>query len=547
MQRLVAAAREGASHCEENVQLWVEQATRSMERGEDAPELGVRVAFVTVCLRRGWQLAWALPVNCVLLWKYRAHVRIYVTVVEDTEGTTLAWLSYHCKAAVTSGLLVVGVGSGSTLWHASIMKNAAHVFALQQEGFTGGAGGSAPLVVVNLDADNIAGIDFVESVRSAFEGFETEVVVAMWSGAASGTAGRIGCWARDWVRLRGYDRLLLPSGYQDMDLRDRLVAVQVIERGQRHLRRFTRISQAGTAIPNNLENRRVSLNAEKIRFCDPNLRLTWGQMNNRNAEVSREKTRRGELVRNGDSSFEMLGHPVRVVPLGSSAAVAGGSAPQQSADVATPKKRQRWHGGPTSPRVGVCLLTLGVELLAVSHWRSESAQRLARLAKGKGRGRGLGPEVPLDVVASALAECGAVDSAENVIVLDCRGFADPERQRSAVNHIGLFPQHVASFVAHPEFPHFIRAAKRAILAALGLGGPFTIACFCKKGRHRSVAAALVIRTCLRERTEVDILSLDHLAAEFWCRGTCDCCSVCRAEDPVRSAALQQAVQAWEAA
>ncbi len=557
LQRLIRAAVDAASQCGDAVKTWVGQAKRSAEL-ETGPDVStsLRIVLPTVVFRRAWQAKWAVTINCLLAWQWRAHVTMYVTVMEDEAGShngLLAFLHETCAAAVECGLLVLGKGTGSNYWHASIMKNAAHVFALATENAT--AGGRAPLcadnvVIVNVDADNIMGIGFIRAIITAFEGCQREPVCAVCIGEVPGTTGRIACWGRHFVELMGYDESFLPSGYQDMDLRDRVLALQLTQLGWKHLRRIRTPDAVGTAIPNDLHDRKNALGQEKVRYCDPlYARMTWHQMNGQNSDTGKAKSKLGLLVRNGHAGdFLQLGLPVtpyepcpeppEVPP--DTRLRAGGSAPHGEM-----AKRPR-HQVPTPvSEVQVRIFTFGVELLGLTHWQSAAANDLVALAQGRGRGRGHGPEIPSQVVTAAFSQIGLLPPDETLLAIDCRGFADPQRILTRVNHIGAWPQHVQSFVAHREFRPWLLEARRRIRAELQSGRVvLNIATFCKKGRHRSVAGALLLRHCLEQAEGAVVITHRHLADPFWCRYTCDNCFECRELSPVRSAAMSQALVVW---
>ncbi len=237
-----AAAREAAGALDPKVKLDVEHVLREGLTTDLPFGDQVRVAFCTCCMRRNWQLRNALPVNLLMAQGWLGRAAFYIVLLDDDVNSpeitgTLEWMRENCGQALAGRRLNVAVGK-LDYWHASVGKNAAHVYAIRclseswpfdaPDKFL--AGGSAPLeqnsstvVMVNLDADNIMGVRFVQNVVSTFAGHLEDHSYGLYRGRTDGTAGRMAYTVGTFMQLNGYDEELLPSGYQDFDLRDRCV------------------------------------------------------------------------------------------------------------------------------------------------------------------------------------------------------------------------------------------------------------------------------------------------------------------------------------
>ncbi len=95
--------------------------------------------------------------------------------------------------------------------HTSQLKNLSH----------GLASGD---ILVNLDADNILGPQFCEKALS----LHPQQFLHAWSGDWSdGTCGRLAYQRELFEAFGGYDESLGPVGFEDLDLRNRFIAVAV--------------------------------------------------------------------------------------------------------------------------------------------------------------------------------------------------------------------------------------------------------------------------------------------------------------------------------
>ncbi len=203
----------------------------------------------------------------------------------------------------------------------------------------------------------------------------------------------------------------------------------------------------------------------------------------------------------------------------------------------------RSRSGSPAPTT-VQLITMGIELLGRSH-PGDVTRRLAVVAHGHGRGGGRGPHVDDTLVLDALVEAGVVDRADAqfVVVADCRGFSDPART-ALRNHLGTNAQNLRGFAGHPEFRAWARKTQRCIAAQFAEGRRNTVVAFCKKGRHRSVAAAAVLEAVMASDSVAMRAPVMHLAKRYWWQGACGMCPLCAAASDEKRRILDAAVAEW---
>jgi hypothetical protein len=131
------------------------------------------LAFCVSCFARGYQLVESLPVNLLRLWPHRGTTAIFLALFVDPAGEwkqTLAWIQYHCQEAIEAKLLIFRVYE-EEFFHASVMKNTAHVMAgrvLEAAGYTFSTFANCQVIFCNLDADNVIGSNFVQIVDDHF-------------------------------------------------------------------------------------------------------------------------------------------------------------------------------------------------------------------------------------------------------------------------------------------------------------------------------------------------------------------------------------------
>ena len=149
-------------------------------------------------------------------------------------------------------------------------------------------------VLVNLDADNILGKDWPLHVdnqtRTRFVGNDAGFRA---QGEDSGVTGRVGASAQLMLRIGGYDESFLPTGYQDIDLYNRMAHLLTTHKCPR-----LRTLNAGWSIPNTTEDQKKAVTTAKTRYSANN--LTWGMQNDHNRVAGKAKMLEGRWWRNSD-------------------------------------------------------------------------------------------------------------------------------------------------------------------------------------------------------------------------------------------------------
>ena len=131
------------------------------------------------------------------------------------------------------------------------------------------------------------------------------------------------------------------------------------------------------------------------------------------------------------------------------------------------------------------------------------------------------------------------------LIVDARCFPDPS---SVYNHTlncnGTHPEIVARICNHRKFKLWLSKLKRQFALAIAQGGPdlkFTMAMYCRSGKHRSVAAAVIAKHIL-EYEGWRCSPLNHLSMRFWTRKMRN--DLYQDEDLVRADALEKALKMW---
>ncbi len=153
----------------------------------------------------------------------------------------------------------------SQMIHTSKLKNQSHRIAISD-------------IRVNLDADNYLGPEYCDLAMS----LEPHQFLHAWSGNWSdGTCGRLAYHRTVFENFGGYDESLGPVGYDDLDLRNRLIA------GGAQCVLNTNASVYGGAIDNTREQAIQSMEVE-----------SWDACNSKNVLQSRRNIEHSRLVAN---------------------------------------------------------------------------------------------------------------------------------------------------------------------------------------------------------------------------------------------------------
>ena len=184
-------------------------------------------------------------------------------------------------------------------WHASHAKNASHLAAIAS--ITAGGHTLEGSILCNLDADNICPAAFSVSLATALPEALPGRVVCAGAATGVGTTGRIAMAATTFLEVGGYDEDLLPMGYQDIDIRNRISNGIGINRSPyKRIQYVNGVHLVGGAIPNDSSDRKKDRGSAKIcNIADQfkSKKLSWAQMNMKNRDVCRDRSQ-GRLQRN---------------------------------------------------------------------------------------------------------------------------------------------------------------------------------------------------------------------------------------------------------
>jgi hypothetical protein len=536
-----------------------------------------KVSFCLHCFRRGFQLKQSLIWNLSMAWPFRRMVSFNLVLFnqsdEDTKAT-LQWLATYPLGFIQAGYLNVFLaGDDMRFWHASICKNTSHKAAMSQ-------GDEASMLLCNLDVDNGFSADFVPSlVKYAQAGRQPMFI--QYKGDDGGVTGRMAYWAEDFRRSGGYDEGLSGSGYQDIDLRNRFRSMlgdgvpgnPVVNGLNRHHRKFS----AGWSFPNDPSgDMRASLDKAKIANCDPaEVRgKSWGSMNGRNMALACAKQ---GYARNESKGFEGCGcQDVRKIDwhqLKAWAEDGGGAPPRERGVGAAASSRPRNQAAPgdslaeplvllpklawgswapgervidpprhslwvelVAPQATIRMVTMGLAV-AGDVFGTAAAKQLARRCMGQERG----PLPEEDLARQVIANYYQVPERTAIVMVDTRMMHDPETG-SLRRHLGFNPHIIKAFVLHPQFRNWVRVAMRKIVVALRTRpeGEVWVVCYCRKGKHRSVAGATVLTHFFQSLRQGPQLGLElHTSAPLLWPRMCGPpgCVACTRQNSARSEAL----------
>ena len=135
--------------------------------------------------------------------------------------------------------------------------------------------------------------------------------------------------------------------------------------------------------------------------------------------------------------------------------------------------------------------------------------------------------IPEKDIAAALGRVqGGGAGAENLLILDARPFPDPNSWvLSQLGHSGRHHQIVGSLCHHRNFWYWLRDVKRRFQKELEKSGDISVAIYCKRGKHRSVAAAVILRHIFQSEG-YQCSNAWHMSYKQWtfcCYLDCDVC------------------------
>ena len=132
-------------------------------------------------------------------------------------------------------------------------------------------------------------------------------------------------------------------------------------------------------------------------------------------------------------------------------------------------------------------------------------------------------------------------------IIPCTQFNDPYGRQFG-KHIGEHSAMISGLVFDHEFNSWLGSVKRMVLAELARKDDILVVCVCKRGRHRSVAAARILTHVFATCGVGEVSQFPrHLARKSWWNGICtDCesCAVGQVMNPEKRRSLAHAVLQW---
>ena len=125
---------------------------------------------------------------------------------------------------------------------------------------------------------------------------------------------------------------------------------------------------------------------------------------------------------------------------------------------------------------------------------------------------------------------GVIPEGHLVYIVDCRGFQDPEK--GSRWHLGMNAQNLYAIAHHKDFRRFIQVVKQRVNQWWNSDATsnLVIACYCRKGAHRSVAMAVLLHHLLKMGDpNYFLFPVRHLSSEagVWATDYCGECHHCR--------------------
>ncbi len=249
-----------------------------------------KVSFCITCKNRFHQIKQTLHQNLEDNRRLQEFVEFVLVDFGSTDGLR-KWISDKFKGEIQSGYLKYFYTEEMPYWHASIAKNTAHTLAKND-------------ILVNLDCDNYTGIDGAWFVILQFiKNGESVFLHQCSNDGFDGSFGRISVKRDAFIKIGGYDESFEPSGYQDLDLINRLMA-----------RGYKRIE-----VKNPEYNKAIRNTKEEGILLTRSSFKTWHEMDKHNAIISQNNILAGRLIANNscfgirDNIFDIDGNvPVEI-------------------------------------------------------------------------------------------------------------------------------------------------------------------------------------------------------------------------------------------
>lgn len=227
-----------------------------------------KLSFCITCMNRLNQIKETLPQN--LRDNILFNEKIEFIVVDFATPGLQQWIKSEFEEELRSGYLKYYYTEELRYWHASIAKNTAHLLANND-------------ILVNLDCDNYTGYNGGWFVICQFLKYGMNLVLHQESGDPfDGSFGRISICKKWFTAIGGYDENFEPTGYQDVDLMNRL-----------------KISGCHYIVMKDAEYNKAIYNTKEENILYTNsLYNTWKEMDRHNYNLSQENIKNGHIIAN---------------------------------------------------------------------------------------------------------------------------------------------------------------------------------------------------------------------------------------------------------
>ena len=133
-----------------------------------------------------------------------------------------------------------------------------------------------------------------------------------------------------------------------------------------------------------------------------------------------------------------------------------------------------------------------------------------------------------------------------IVFLDCRDMANPDKNAATRDHIGTFPRNLYEMIQHEQKKHKWEAFAKEVIPAVHKliqdQDSSVIFCFCKSGRHRSVANAKVFQEIIKDMYAVET-EIIHLSDGPNWKHLCGICDLCSWKDDDAQKQAEEAIDA----
>ena len=488
---------------------------------------GLKIRFCVTAFKRWKHLQASLPLNICLV-KHYPHVRFHIVLFTDG-GTEDDYALQKFRTLLISSRLNLDKVDFYLChirhWDAPACKNTAHRVAMESLD-------SQPCdILVNLDCDNVITSAFVDALSLQLNGHHP-AKLQCWRGQDGGVTGRVTLSAALFKELNGYDEDLRGAGYQDMDLRDRACLLKRVQKSY---------GMAGFSIANDLqevERGRSSCNAAKMENLDPRLleqHRSWGKLNEYNRALSKRKSDGGIIARNVTKAWSELGFPASPF-----ACDATGTMPIDDCTRVVPRDcvrgRKLTFGSVEDDESRKLSRTSGLSdeewtfhVVGLSLIKDCPAKRMIEARRG-----------PNGTLAHALLHQALnVQLKELPITVNCGVLFDPEG--SIRGHVGTNPEIVKRVSQHPNFMTLLKTLAEEMPQSAQILSEPQIVFTCSKGRHRSVAMALIMQHIV-EACGGTARIIYYNRGDWW--RVCNGCSECFGPSEARSERLAWVRARW---